>query len=95
MFGDGYALPPPILSASSPGWMAQEGDRSGRRACNGAAWARAAPGNRPRAPPERPVDAASASPMLRGGLQLASAGTTGQRQRPTLALASVCAPQVP
>ena len=33
--------------------------------------------------------------MLRGGLQLASAGTTGQRQRPTLALASVCAPQVP
>ena len=40
--------------------------RSG--SCNGAAWARAAPGNRPRAPPERPVDAASASPMLKGGV---------------------------
>ena len=29
-----------------------------------------------------------------GSPKLTSAGTTGQRQRPTLALALVCAPQV-
>ena len=52
------------LKRATAAHAAERWGLSAFRFVNGAAWARAAPGNRPRAPPERPVDAARASTML-------------------------------
>ena len=50
--------------------------RSG--SCNGAAWARAAPGNRPRAPPERPP---ATAPHARSRLSVRAASPLGVQRR--------------
>ena len=55
------------------GWACR---RSG--SCNGAAWARAAPGNRPRAPPERPP---APAPHARSRLRAASPLGVQRRER--------------